>query len=206
MGIDPRDTILYAACPLVMAPTFGQFEPLSAPGKRLIATRDGLYHEARSDVLHWLLPLVAMPMPYGELTPFLRLVHGPIPRHMLFTMADDSLRASPKEIAFGVEADADKYALTIPPITSATAAHVTYEDAFDANRLVLDLHSHGEHGQAFFSATDDASDLSRTGPYLAAVIVPRRTYGKSELTFRAVAAPYLISLDDHDALLSEVFA
>lgn len=206
MSTDARDSILYAACPLTPAPTFAPFAPLTVPGKRLVGARDGLYLEARSPALHWLLRVVALPLPYGPVTPFLRPALGPLPRTMLFEIARASLAASPNEIAFGIEATAEGYALTLPPINHASPVAVSYQDAFDPDHLVLDIHSHGEHGQAFFSATDDASDLSRAGPYLAAVIVPGRTYGQSRLTLRAVAAPYLIPLDDQPELLEGLFA
>lgn len=202
---DPRDAILHAACPLVMAPTFGAFVPLQATGKRLVGAADGLYLEARSPALHWLLRLNAVPMPYGRLTPFLRLANGPVPMALLYRLADLAREASPNEIAFGIQTDGPGYSLVVPEIDTASPVHVTYQDAFDADRLVLDIHSHGE-GAAFFSETDDASDLSRAGPYLAGVIAPRRTYASSGLTFRAVAAPYLIELPADAGLLQGLFA
>lgn len=205
MLADPRDAILYAACPLVMAPTFASFAPLDAPGKRLVAAADGLYLEAKSPALHWLLRLNATPMPYGRVTPFLRLTNGPIRRAMLLRITDQAMAASPNEIAFGIEADGPGYRLTVPDTHSASPGHVSYQDAFHPDHLVLDVHSHGE-GSAYFSGTDDASDLSRAGPYLAGVIAPRKDYASTRLVFRAVAAPYLIELAADDALLLGVFA
>jgi PRTRC genetic system protein A len=206
MSLDPRDAALYAACPLAPAPTLGTFVPLATPGKRLVAARDGLYLEARSPVLHWLLRVAAVTLPYGPVTAFVRLAHGPMPTRLLAEIAQASLQASPDEIAFGIEAGADGYTLHVPPIDHASPVAVSYQDAFDPDRLVLDIHSHGAHGAAFFSRTDDASDLSRAGPYLAAVIVPGATFAQSRLTLRAVCAPYLLSLDEQPALLEGLFA
>ena len=205
MQNDPRDCVLHAACPMVMAPTLGTFMPLEGPGKRLIAARDGIYLEARSEVLHWLLKVSSLPMPYGVVSPFLTLLHGPMPLKHLYAMADQALDVSPAEIAFAVQHRGAGYELLLPASTSASRSHVTYNDTFHPGRLVLDLHSHGE-GNAYFSGTDDTSDASRTEIYIAAVIAPRTTYSKTRLAWRAVCAPYLIPLDDDTNLVKELFA
>ena len=192
--LDPRDAILYAACPLVPAPTLGVFSPLCAPGKRLVAARDGLYVEARSLALHFCVRVADVPMPYGTVEPFVRLLRGPIPREVLDTIRTLSLGASPTEVAFAVLAgDAGYRMVELDPL-SASASHVRYAEVDCPERLVLDVHSHGEHG-AYFSGTDDASDLSRQGPYIAGVIAPREQPGCTRTVWRAVCPPYLVDLD-----------
>lgn len=203
--MDARDAILYSTCPLEPAPTLGAFQPLEVSGRRLLAARDGLYLEARSPALHWLLRVAPLPMPYGPLQPFLRLANGPVPMATLYEIANRSRQASPSEIAFGVQAQDEGYELLQPVQISASAGHVTYQDSFDADRLVLDVHSHGR-GEAYFSGTDDASDLSRIGPYIAAVIAPRETYGATRMVFRAVCSPYLIPIDFSDAIFKDLIA
>lgn len=192
--MDARDAILYATCPLVPAPTLAPFEPLGAPGKRLIAARDGMYLEARSHALHCLQRVAEFPTPYGLVSPFLRLLAGPVPAAMIREIARQSLSASPFEIAFIIHREAEQYVLHTPQPISASAGHVTYADERDPDRLVLDIHSHGA-GRAFFSVTDDQSDLSRQGPYIAGVIAPRLEPAKTRMTFRLVCPPYLIDLD-----------
>lgn len=201
--LDARDAVLYSACPLVMAPTLGTFVPLAEPGKRLVAAADGLYLEARSTALHWLLKVAAVPMPYGPVTPFLHLPAGPVPKALLDEIYQRALRASPREIAFTVLDAHGSYELVEPTMHSASSGHVTYTEVADAARLVLDVHSHGEHA-AYFSSTDDASDLSRGGPYIAGVIAPRTERSQTRLAWRAVCPPYLIALDPH--LMQGVFA
>lgn len=190
---DPRDAILLQCCPIHPAPVFGSPELLDEPGRRLWACADGLYLEVRSPVLHWLLLVAQVPMPYGRLSPFVRLLNGAIPSTLMQDIAQQSLAASPSEVAFGIQWTDSGYELIVPPVLSCDANHVAYRDTFDPARLVLDIHSHGQHA-AYFSPTDDASDSSRIGPYLAAVIGPRYPLADSELALRAVCAPYLIPL------------
>lgn len=200
---DTRDAILYSACPLMPAPTLGSFVPLVEPGKRLIAARDGLYLEARSLALHLCVRVSVVPMPYGPIEPFVRLLSGPIPREVLETIRVASLSASPTEVAFAVLADMDGYRVVELEALSASASHVRYAEVDGPERLVLDMHSHGEHG-AYFSGTDDDSDLSRQGPYIAGVIAPRAQPGMTRTAWRAVCPPYLVDLDLE--LLRGVFA
>ena len=203
---DKRDAILHAACPMVVAPTFGQFEPMQVPGKRMVAARDGIYLEARSAALHWLLLVSEVPLPYGVVKPFLRAINGPVPSRMFYDIADRSLQASPAEIAFGIQSMQDgSYELKVPVVISANASHVTYHDSFEADHLVFDIHSHGQ-ADAFFSGTDDESDLSRLGPYIAGVIAPRTTYASTRMSFRAVCAPFLIPLEWDEESFKDLIA
>lgn len=197
------DEILYSACPIHPAPTFAGFQPLTAPGKRLIAARDGLYLEAFSPAMHVLQPVAAVPTPYGEVTPFIRLHNGRIPRQLLHQVASESLSASPSEVAFIIHREAGGYSLHTPTTISASAGHISYHDTRDSDQLVVDIHSHGAAG-AFFSSRDDASDLSRQGPYIAGVIAPRTDPKDTRVIFRLVCPPYLIPLPAN--AIKELFA
>jgi PRTRC genetic system protein A len=69
---------------------------------------------------------------------------------------------------------------------------VRYDDAVvDCERLALDLHSHGIH-HAYFSGTDDASDLARPGPHLSLVVGRCTSVEEARMAVRLCCAPFLI--------------
>jgi PRTRC genetic system protein A len=188
--LSPLDACLQASCPTVMAPHQGALPELSA-GKRLVMAADGLYLEVRSESLHALQRLIAVPTPYGPIEPFLRLSNGPIPTALL-RRATDAAAATPNEVAFCIVSEGQgTYRLIEPTVHSSSLGHITYADTVDDNALVIDLHSHGDL-RAFFSAQDDRSDLARPGPYIAIVI--GRCSTAPEIALRLVSPPYLIPL------------
>jgi len=89
-------------------------------------------------------------------------------------------------------------------VQSASAAHVRYVDTTDDRRLVFDLHSHAG-GSAYFSQTDDVSDGSRPGPYIA-VVVGHCEREVPELVARVVLPPYLVPITIEKLLLDGVLA
>lgn len=188
--LSPLDAAIQSSCPTALAPHHGELSPLLA-GKRLILAADGLYLEVRSTALHALQRIAVLQTPYGTVEPFLRLASGPIPRGLL-RRATEAAAATRDEVAFAIVADGQGgYALVQPEVHSASASHITYADALPDDLLVLDIHSHGE-GRAFFSSTDNASDLARPGPYIALVI--GRCSTTPEIASRLVAPPYLVPL------------
>lgn len=194
MALSPLDHAIQSTCPTEIVPHVGELPPL-AGHKRLLLASDGVYLDCANAALQARVRLSALSLPYGATTPFLHLPHGPLPRALL-QQALAAAAATPIEVAFGLQHDEDDgYVLIQPPVTSASRSHVSYEDALDDQRLIVDLHSHGQ-GRAFFSATDDASDLARVGPYLAVVV--GRADTAPEIAVRLVCPPFLIplSLDD----------
>jgi PRTRC genetic system protein A len=188
--LSPLDAAIQSSCPTVLAPHQGELPPLRA-GKRLILAADGLYLEVRSTSLHVLQRIAVLQTPYGTVAPFVRLACGPIPRDLL-RRATEAAAATRVEVAFAIVADGQGgYALVQPEVHSASASHITYADALPDDLLVLDIHSHGE-GAAFFSSTDNASDLARPGPYIALVI--GRCSTAPEIAARLVAPPWLCSI------------
>jgi PRTRC genetic system protein A len=202
---DPRDVAVAAVTPILPMPRHGPLPPLACGAKRLLAAGDGLYLEALTPALDLCWPLAPVPTPYGPLAARLR-THSPIDRHLLATVLQAAKATPEREIAAAIcrRADGRGHEIVWPPIQSSGAGHVTYRDEIDDDRLVLDIHSHGR-GAAFFSRQDDTSDLSRRGPYLAAVI-GRCDRAEAEITFRLVCAPYLIPLDVADLIQHGVFA
>lgn len=196
------DAAIQAATPALMVPHDGELPELLVGRKRFLLAADGIYLDVASAAMRARLRVATMPMPYGPVTPFISLVDGTMPAKLLQDAITTAIAHPSVEVAFGIEASDAGYVLRQPAVRSASAAHITYDDVLDDERLVLDLHSHGR-AAAFFSTTDDDSDLARVGPYIAAVV--GRVHQTPELALRFVCPPYLIplSIDDLRPLLAE---
>jgi PRTRC genetic system protein A len=203
--LSPLDTAIQTACPIIPAPHQGALPEFMGYGKRLIATASGIVLESRSPALHIRLRVETFnaPLPYGEVDEFIRPAHGPIPARLFHEFLELAIAARPSETAAVIVATPSGYALDQPQITSATGGSVSYIDELDDDRIVVDIHSHGM-GRAFFSGTDDASDLSRRGPYLAVVAGYAAKREEIPLVLRAVSAPYLIELEFADLAMRGV--
>lgn len=185
---DAMDAMLFA--PLMPAPRFGALNVLGVGQKRFLGAADGLYVEARTQALGLRLKIGEALLPYGPLAPEVALPAGPVPRALLREFVKRAQSLAHREVAAAVVLDADgAYRLEWPAVEHASAGHIRYRDTFDDARLVLDLHSHAS-GAAFFSHMDDASDLSRPGPYFA-LVVGRCDRPDPEIVARAVLPPYL---------------
>jgi PRTRC genetic system protein A len=166
----PLDRALQLGLPVVGMPLQGSFVPLTE-GRRLLVGKDGLYIEAASPALYVRLRVAEAFSPYGAVSETLVLRHGPIARSIAAEIAHAARAAHPMEMAALIVAEAGAsggYRL-IRPDASSSPGSVTYDDGgYDDALLVIDAHSHGAH-DAFFSATDDVSDLSRMGPHISVV-------------------------------------
>lgn len=202
----PADTVLFAATPLVPAPRFGTVDALPVGAKRILGAADGVYVEARTHAWDVCARIADCPLPYGPLLPRLRCPAGPIPAALVQEFIAVACAHPDREVAAAIvlAPDDSQFSLIWPEIESSSAGHVRYiDDAIDDDRLLLDLHSHAGHA-AYFSRTDDASDRSRKGPYLAAV-VGRCGEPQPELAVRLVLSPYLIPLSLPDLKRMQVF-
>lgn len=176
--------------PLVPAPRFGTLSELQAGKKRFIGAADGVYVEASTEALRLRLRVARAVLPYGPLAAQVDLDAGPVPRALLREFVECAQAHAEREVAAAVVLDGNGiYRLHWPAVEDASAGHVSYRDTLDDARLVLDLHSHAG-GAAFFSRTDDASDLTRPGPYFA-LVVGRCNQADPEIVARAVLPPYL---------------
>jgi PRTRC genetic system protein A len=192
-SLSSRDHAIQSATPLLMQPHDGQLEPVRQGSKRLVATASGMQIHARTRALDIALTVSGVPMPYGPANDHLHLCQGRIPVNLMREFVQAARTARTQEVAAAIVHRADRYALVWPPIYSSSDGHVRYDDsAIDDDDLVIDLHSHGTH-KAYFSATDDASDMSRRGPYVAVVVgqcdTPTPVYAA-----RLVLPPYLVAL------------
>jgi len=198
-SLSPRDAILLAATPTLMAPRFGRLDELAVGGRRYVAARDGWYLEARSPVVSACVRLAQAPrpLPYGTVEPYVHLAGGLLPRELLFEFLAEACAAAPQEWAAGVVYSPanHRYERVGLEVVSASDGHITYRmPDDDSDRLVLDIHSHG-HGPAFFSRVDDASDLH--GVYIASVLGHCTCPEAVQCVSRLVIDGYTFDLDWH---------
>lgn len=197
MTTDKRDDVLVAVCPPIPIPRFGSLDDLAVGRKRFLLAADGVYLEVRSEALHARLRISAVALPYGPTEEFLRPTGGPLDVSWLGQLANIALRDGTQEVAAGVVRGANGWTLVQPPVLSASGSHVRYMDVFDDKSLLIDMHSHGAHAE-YFSATDDLSDLSREGPYIAVVLGRCESRETLKSCIRLVCPPYLIPLSSGD--------
>lgn len=189
----PMQRAIMQACPLVCVPPGDSMTPLNVPGRRWVVAGNGTYLEHRSLALHVCFRVSRLDTTFGTASQFVTAINGPVPRELLQQCVDLALAAKNKETAALIHWNPREgaYELTQPVIESAGEAHVTYRDESQDDLLVYDFHSHGHH-PAFFSKTDDASDNSRMGPYIAIVA---GECGKPETVktcARMCLSPYLL--------------
>lgn len=189
-----RDIVARASLPTVNALHAEPLPELLPGQRRLVLGADGLYLQARSYALYFSVPLASFPTPYALVETYVRGAHGPIPTHIWSGLVEASLEANPNEMARLVVSAPDGYHLIEPPVSSAGAGHVTFdESAVPEGSLLLDAHSHGA-GRSYFSQTDDASDLSRPGLHLSCVFGRCGQRDRVEVSLRLCSSPYLLNL------------
>lgn len=158
------DAIVQSITPTVMAPCYGALQGLEECGQRYIAARDGLYLEVRRRWLHALWRVSSVrpaSLPYGAVTPAIRLLCGKPPKRFLARFKEAAREAFPLETAAWItwSATTGHFLYRTPEMRSRTRAHVAYERPVleEGEYLVVDMHSHGGY-PAGFSAKDDADD------------------------------------------------
>jgi len=143
--------------------------------------------------------------PYGKVGGMIHLPAGPVPLRLVEDFVRMARGEPALEVAAVIELHGGAYRLRPLAFDSRSASHVSYKDGqVNDDTLVIDLHSHGG-GSAFFSSTDDASDLSRRGPYLAAV-VGRCLDHRCEVRWRVVLPPYLVDVSQTDLVKAGALA
>ena len=189
------DAALFGAAPTLMVPRYGEIPDIAVGAKRFLAAATGLFLEVRSPVMHACLRLSKIELPYGDAFEFIHLTRGPVPQKFIQETIAKAVAASPNEMALAIVAGADEdgYDVIDLPAKNPSSCAITYEDVVDDDTLVFDIHSHGE-SKSFFSSTDDESDRSRRGPYVALVF--GRCADDSTITVNArfCCSPFLINL------------
>ena len=188
------DRVAQVGWPVALASHAEPLAPIAVGQRRLIVAGNGLWVEARSRALHVRLPLAEAHTPYADLTPVLAAANGPLSPRLWDQLVEAALLAHPTEMARLLLADADGYRLIAPDQRSAGPGHVTYDESgLDPDAVLLDVHSHGR-SPAYFSTTDDVSDLSRMGPSLSIVFGRCAQRESMEAAMRVVCPPYLINV------------
>lgn len=162
--MDSRDLALQSVTPTVMVPRFGEFEPLSQPGQRVLMAANGVWLEVYRPWLYVRMQLsdpLAVAVPYGEVEPCLALNCGPVPLDLLQQFTQQAREVCPLEHAAWVVWDetSRRFMLQQLGVRDASGAHIHFErpSLAPAHHMVIDLHSHGCFA-AGFSPTDDLDD------------------------------------------------
>lgn len=193
--LDAKDKALFESTPMFMAPRFGTLPELAVGQRRLISAADGIYIEVRSKALHVCRKIATINLPYGKTTAFIKPVYGAVSNAILQEAYAYAAKHPDIEVACCLIADeqTQSYRWYYPENLSQSGSHITYRDDVDDQLLVIDFHSHGNHG-AGFSLTDDDSDLRRPGPYLAMIMGRCHQPEQATFTTRLVCPPYLMPL------------
>lgn len=195
-GYSDTDCALLGQTPALMMPRFGDLPDLGENERRYVLAHDGVYLQARSPVMQVCLRMTktACCLPFGVLQEKVLLTGGLMPAGILADLSARAVAASPKEWAAFVVWDGAKHRVVEPEKISYSGSHISYLRPTDeqAGTVVLDIHSHGEH-EAFFSATDDRSDLD--GVYFACVLGNCKSAERVNLVSRIVVDGFYYNLD-----------
>jgi PRTRC genetic system protein A len=167
---NPLDVALAAGTPVYPMAHDGTLPELVSGQHCYLLAQDGLFLYGRGygfDAIKRLSTLAA-PTPFGAITPGLRLDHGRVSVALFAHACGFAAKIAQTEWAGAITIQEDRYQLDEIVAEATSAAEVTYlRESYDDDRLIVDLHSHGED-KAYFSPTDDRCDAQ--GIYLAVVI------------------------------------
>lgn len=163
--MNPKDEIIQARLPTVMVPVFEPLPALKAGETRLAMAEDGLWIEMDAGWGHFCRPLwkSRRKLPYGNVGASSQLRCGRIPLKLIERFSEqanewaDSGCETAAWITWGADCGWEYLVLEVLE-RSAVSVRYQWPDLDPETVLVLDLHSHGA-GAAFFSHTDDQSDL-----------------------------------------------
>ena len=100
--MDPRDLALQQTCPTLVVPKYGELEPMSDFGHRMLVASDGLWLEVLRPWLHLQVPIAeqeAFALPFGPLTVKMELTFGRVPPALRERFLADAKAALPDEHA-----------------------------------------------------------------------------------------------------------
>lgn len=194
---DQRDQVLCGITPMLMQPRFGELPEIDVGHRRYLCGSNGVFVEARSKHLHVRLPLNALSLPYGEITPLFEFTHGLPSIELLDACVEDAVAASPAEWAGLIIHDDSKFHYFKPPVEKAGIGHITYKDSRPDEELVIDIHSHGElPNGAYFSYTDDTSDIGCASPVFIAGVIAECNKANPTSIWRIVVGSHFFPLDE----------
>lgn len=175
-AVDPRDLALQRALPTLPVPRYGLLPELEPGRVRYLLAGNGLFVEARSNVLHVRLPVesfTAARLPYGLLESFVRAPAMPLGRDLLDEMVRLARADLPAEWAGLILGTASAGQLHVPTVNRASPAFIQYQSgSYDPLDVLADVHSHG-HAASFFSSQDDRDDQANPSPCFFALVLGR---------------------------------
>lgn len=199
------DQILQREYPLHVVGVHSPFEPLRAPGSRLLLTADGLHLEACNGVYHSVQSLAELntdiALPYGSVPCGITTL-DPVTAEKLPALVKEFERvaraASPVEAIMLVVKAPGRPARCIHPERNATPGRVTYDDVAHmepGEEVILDIHSHGST-RAFFSTEDDADDRRFRGSLKRCYVIGTLDEAEFSYTSRWVSRGHIFDQQD----------
>jgi PRTRC genetic system protein A len=200
--IHPLDVALRETLPIATMPRFGEFQPLSASGQRLLLGENGLFLEVRRPWLHAIAECgvvdAGLRLPFGRVKPQLELPFGLLPRVLVDQFIRVARERLPNEVAGAIVLDTERaeFELRIHEADEASAARIDYRalPLRSHEALVVDLHSHGI-APAGFSAQDDLDDCGATKVAVVVGRLDRKAGGRcADIAVRLVLNGLLLPL------------
>lgn len=168
--LDNRDIAIFEATPMVCVPRYSVLDAFNTGGYRYLAAADGLYLQATSTLFDICVKLSDVTLPYGHVKPYLNCLFGLPDRSLWDELVKCSQEYSPNEIAAQMYwcFTEKRFKIHYPKTLHCDTSTVTYyANDISEHALFCDVHSHG-NGKAYFSATDDDSDVD--GVHFSVVI------------------------------------
>lgn len=164
------DVILQSEYPLLVVGQMAAFDPLAAPGSRLLLTADGLKLEAHNGMAHAITSLAplksTLSLPYGAVADRCDIVCQKTAHKVAQWIKDfveHARKACPNESMMLVTQRPGQEPTCKYPSFNETGAHLNYQpDLQEGEQVLLDVHSHGHFG-AGFSTTDNKDDNTYRG-------------------------------------------
>lgn len=157
------DEAILTSFPVVAVPPSGNLPAAETDGIRYLVAKCGLWREINLPWIRVLRPFagpVEGALPYGALQPIINLRCGPLPMELVREFVVGAREAAPVECAAAlVWTESGNWRLAWRQARSASSSHIDYNEVKleDGEHLVVDIHSHGNHG-AFFSLEDNKDD------------------------------------------------
>lgn len=163
--MDKRDLALQTTVPTVMVPLYGELEPPTKTGERILMASNGVFVEINRVWGYFIRevgPRLAVPVPYGKCTPVTQWKIPGIPINLLAQFRQLACASPDTEIGASIIwNEAEGYRLTPSVSLAANGSHLRYQlPAMESgDHLIIDCHSHARW-PAFFSGEDDADDMN----------------------------------------------
>lgn len=194
------DTILQSEYPLHVVGQMTPFEPMAAPGSRLLLTADGLKLEAHNGMVHAITTLAplksTLTLPYGKVADCLDIVSQRTAHRVAQWLKDFVVHARlacPNETMMLVTQCPGQEPTCKYPSFNEGRAHLDYQPNYEeGEQVLLDVHSHG-HYRSEFSKTDDRDDQTYRGDLKCCYVIGSLNKPEPTVSSRWVARGHIFS-------------